>query len=197
MISLSWDDFKALVDSTSSSIYHVETSNSYKIFTHISGLNFQCVLDKADASVFEASYKSFSNKSPPLNSLSPFANKTLGKKKLFKRVHGVKFSSSVGSNVVEFSIPYNNVKMTGIEVLWANEGDTCDLNVLDTPSGTISGVSSHNLNQFGFSVCVAEKYYEHKSEFDADLIKDMVIKITYTATVAKTIGINFILNELK
>lgn len=197
MITLNWTDFKSLVDSTSSSIYHVELTNNYRIYTHIAGLNFQCILDKTDAASFESTYKVNSNKAAPVSTISPFANKVLGKKKLFKRVHGIKQSCVVGENIFLFSIPYNNCKITGIELIWGSEGDTCELEVYDTPTGTISGIPNYKLNQFGYTVNVSANHYEHKSEYDADLIKDMVLEVHYNSTVAKVIGVNFILNEVK
>lgn len=133
----------------------------------------------------------------PISLQLPFASKTINGKKLFKRIHGMHKECVVGDNVFEFVIPYNVCKITGIEMINGESCDDVDLEVYDTPTGLISTIPNLKLNQFGFGVCVSKDYYEHKSEYDADLYKDMKIEVHYHAQVAKKIGINFILNELK
>jgi hypothetical protein len=128
---------------------------------------------------------------------SPFASKTVGSKKLFKRIHGVMTDCVVGVNEIIFNIPYNAVKITGIEMIGGSVGDRCSLIVLDTPTGAISTVPNYPLNQFGFDVCISQGAYSYQSEYDADLIKDMKLKVIYTSTVVAPIGLNFILNEVK
>lgn len=132
-----------------------------------------------------------------VSTTSPFASKELAGKKLYKRVHGISESLSSGSNTVSYTITYPWCKINAIEVIGAELGDTMSLKVKDDASGTYSGTANYVLNQFGFDVNIAKDYYEHKSEFDADLYVDMVLEITYTSQSAKSIGINFILNELK
>lgn len=43
----------------------------------------------------------------------------------------------------------------------------------------------------------AKDYYNHSSEYDADLYQGMQVRVAYVSISAKTIGINFILNEVK
>lgn len=126
-----------------------------------------------------------------------FASKEIGSKKLFKRVHGIQQECIIGENIFEFVIPYSAVKMACIELIGATNCDQIDLEVYDTPTGTLSTIPNYKLNQFGFKANVSKDYYEQKSEFDADLIQNMKIKVKYTARNAGIIGINFILNELK
>lgn len=127
----------------------------------------------------------------------PFASKKMNGKSLYKRIHGISCDVEIGANEILFTVPYNLCKITGIEFLNGSHGDSCSLEVLDTATGLITGIPNQKLNQFGFSVYVAHGFYEHKSEYDADLYKDLQLKIIYTSIEDKNIAMNFILNELK
>lgn len=118
-------------------------------------------------------------------------------KKLYKRVTGNKFTLAAGVNTLDFAITYAWVKMTGIQVLNSEILDIVDLKVLDDASGTYSGHANYVLNQFGYAVNTAAGFFENKSQFDADLYVGMVIRAIYTSVSAKTIGINYILDEVK
>jgi hypothetical protein len=142
------------------------------------------------------------NSTPPNIAASnyPFASKVLANgKKLYTRVHGVSASVSGAPDNIDFVVPYNNCKLTGIEIVGGNLGDTCNLKILDTPTGTISGVPDYVLNQFGFDVNVGKDYYKRESSYDADLIKDLKIRVEYdsAATLPIPVYINFILHEVK
>jgi len=127
----------------------------------------------------------------------PFASKTMNGKKLFKRVHGMQVNCVQGENIFEFVIPYGQVKINGLEMIGGQNNDKVDLEVYDTPTGLVSGFPNVKLNQFGFSVNVSKDFYEHKSEYDADLFLNMKLEVHYFAQQAGLIGINFLLNELK
>lgn len=128
---------------------------------------------------------------------SPFASKIINGKNLYKRVHGLQMIGSVGTNVFDFIIPYNQCKITGVEIIGASSCDTADLGVYDTLTGTFSGIPNCKLNQFGFTVTISKDYYEQKSEFDSDLYKGMRVELRITSKNIGLIGINLILNELK
>ena len=138
----------------------------------------------------------------------PFASKEIDGKKLFKRVHGVCVDCVEGLNLFDLVVPYNEIKLNKIEIMWAPEGCTTDFKVYDTPSGTITAtleatgntaIPNFMLNQFGFGAGVSKDKYEEHSEYDADLIKDMKLSCELTVPTggAKKICVNFILNELK
>lgn len=130
----------------------------------------------------------------------PFSQKSLSDgKKIFVRTHGINASVSGAPDTIDFVIPYNNCKLTGVEIIGGIIGDNCNLKVLDTPSGTISGIPNYTLNQFGFNVNIAKDFYKRESNYDADLIKDMVIRIEYDsiATLPAALYINIILHEVK
>jgi hypothetical protein len=130
----------------------------------------------------------------------PFASKQLcSGKKLFRRCHGIVVSLPANDSVSgEIVIPYNQCKINKVEVVWAPEGVTANLEVYDTPTGTLSGYPNVKLNQFGFNVAIAKDFHADESQYDADLIKDLKVKVTLTNStdVAKNVGINFFLHEL-
>jgi len=108
--------------------------------------------------------------------------------KLFKRVHGMQASLSQGENIINFEIPYVKAKITGIECINGEPLDIVNLYIIHPTYGV--------LNQFGFNVNISKDYYEHKSEYDADLVQYLIVRVAYNSASAKTIGINIILNEL-
>lgn len=127
----------------------------------------------------------------------PFSSKKLGNQKIFMRVNGTSGSVSSNASNIDFTVPYDFCKITGIEIINAEFGDVANFRVLDTPSGTISGFSNVQLNEFGTSVNITEKFYRFESSYDADLIKDMTLRVNYTSISSKTVYINFILHEVK
>lgn len=130
----------------------------------------------------------------------PFASKKLSSgKSLFRRKHGKKETIISGEEKdIIFDVPYGNCKINKLEVIDANALDRIDLMVLDTPTGSISSVPNYMLNQFGFDVIVSDLLYSDKSDYDADLIKDMQIKIVYKndGDQDKTVGFNIIFHEV-
>jgi hypothetical protein len=76
-------------------------------------------------------------------------------------------------------------------------GETMKLKVLDTATGTITTVPNYLLNQFGFDINLPDGYYVRESHYDADLIKDLVIRVEFTAIEARNVGINYSIHELK
>lgn len=121
----------------------------------------------------------------------PFSEKAVLEGKLFRRKHGFKFSNDIPVGQVgsfDLVVPYDKVKINELEITNAVDGDELDLIVLDTPQGHIQqsmGVPPANvvpnapLNQFGFGVQLSEGLYRDKSDYDADLIKDMVVRLVY------------------
>ena len=66
------------------------------------------------------------------------------------------------------------------------------------PTGTFSTVPNYMLNQFGFNVVVSELLYSDKSDYDADLIKDMKVKLVYKndTNASKEVGVNITFHEV-
>ena len=130
-------------------------------------------------------------------SINAFSSKKVGNKNLFKRIHGIQSSVVIGLNTIDFVIPYNNCKMNGVQIIGASIGDTIDFEVYDTPAGLFSGVPNAKLTQFGFGVCIAKDFYSYHSEYDSDVPKDIKLRVKFTSVAIATIGINFLLNELR
>lgn len=113
---------------------------------------------------------------------APFKAKATELGSLFRRKHGFKFDAPIlagQSATIDLVVPYNYVKINELELIECNKGDAIDMIVHDTPTGAISGYPNVALNQFGFNVYITDGHYKDVSDYDADLIKDMVIKITY------------------
>ena len=200
----SWTSFKTTVLlSKGLGIQFSEYSDRYEVYAAEAGTFTWsiCILKDggSDVTDFETNYKSKANKSV-LQQSPPFAAKVLPNgKKLYTRVHGIQASVSGAPDNIDFVIPYDNCKITGLEIIGGNTGDTISLKVLDTPTGTISGIADYMLNQFGFDVNVSKDFYKRDSAYDADLIKDMKIRIEYDsiATLPALVYINLIIHEVK
>lgn len=122
-------------------------------------------------------------------------------KSLFKRIHGKSFNAVSGQlTTYDFVMPYANAKFEALEIINGDIGDYVNFKVLDTASGSISGVPNYMLNQFGFEVMMDKSgYYEQRSQYDADVIAGMQMRLEYfnAGNANKTIYINYIMNEVK
>jgi hypothetical protein len=202
IIKRDWTSFKSYLVSKGEYPQMFEFADKYELFYAGGGLTFQCIIFKenpnsTDQLDFENNFKLNCNK-PNSIVQSPFAAKILQNgKKLYKREHGIQFTLITGTNIILFTIPYAWVKIIGVEVMYGEKLDTIDLIILDSVFGTYSGTPSLQLNQFGYSVNVSIDEYEEENAYDADLYQGMQIKIVYNSQSAKTIGINFNLNEVK
>lgn len=209
-MELSWTDFKTFVSSRSLSIQWVVAGANYYLKAYDSVFSFECVIptDRAVSSEtvdFEDNFKAAGNVKVSSNvsvqSTAPFGAKSLiisgVLKKFYARNTGVQYALSSGSNLLEYTIGYPWVKMIGIECIGAESLDTAELKVYDNSSGTYSGVPNALLNQFGYTLNMAKDFYRRESPFEADLYAGMLLKVTYVSVSAKTIGVNFIMNEVK
>lgn len=198
-LAVKWSDFKSFVNSRILSIQWLDIDGNYYIYATDDSFELECVLPQdggSDQSDFETNYKSKGNLVTPKINMA-FASKTLGSKKLYARNTGKQFTLSVGSNDLIYTATYPWVKMIGLECIGGEALDYGELRVYDNASGTYSGVANALLNQFGYTLNIAPNFYRRESPFDADLYAGMVLKITYTSVSAKTIGINYIMNEVK
>lgn len=130
-----------------------------------------------------------------------FASKALASGKLFRRKHGFKSASipAGASAEIILTVPYAQVKINELELVNAREGDTVSLQILDTTTGALTGVPNFMLNQFGFDCELPNGLYRDVSDYDADLIQGMQIKLIYqnNSAGAHTIRGNIIYHELK
>ena len=200
MVETSWANFKTFVNQKSLSIQYISVGDNYflKVIDGRFIVSCQIPLDptNSDTIDFETNYKANGNKTVE-DTPSAFASKTIGTKKLYRRVHGFQSTLTAGSNTILFTVPYNWCKITGMQVTNSEALDYVDLYILDSTTGTYSGVANYQLNQFGFTVQCSKDFYKNHSQFDADLYLNMQIKAVYYSQSAKTIGVNYILNEVK
>jgi hypothetical protein len=204
MITVDWAELKAFVDARDLSIQFVELSNKYilRAFDSYFILGLELAKESpasSDQADFENNYKAAGNKTLKHISNLPFdAKKLPDGKSLYRKVHGVKKTLS-GDTTFDLVVPYDNAKITGVEVVWAPAGLQCDMKVYDTPTGTISTIPNLMLNQYGFDVGLGKDFYEENSNYDADLIKDMKIEclVKNPASLTDEICVNFILHEVK
>lgn len=205
-ISVAWSDIKAFIDQRKVAFQWISLSGRYHICAYDGGFSLFCMLMQdgsaaTDITDFETNYKVNGNKSPiqsmPILSTPAFASKTFGTKNLYKRVVGQQFPLIAGNNTLLYIEQFPWVKFMALEIINGEVGDYVSLYILDTATGTYSGFPNATLNQFGFSANVGAGFYSHKSEFDADLYQGLQVKIVYTSKSIKTIGINYVMNELK
>jgi hypothetical protein len=199
-IKSDYNEFIAYKISSGSTIHYIQNAQSYYLFLANEGFKLTATLNKSepkstDQIDFETSHLSTANKK--VSTQQAFASKTIGPKKLYKRVHGIKSSLSIGLNSTTFVTPHPECKITGVEVIGGSIGDTVNFKILDTATGTVSTIPNYMLNQFGFNVNVCAGSYEHKSEYEADLFQGLQILVEYSSVDAKSVGFNFILNEVK
>jgi len=200
-IEVDWNTLKSFITGRGLSIQWLDVNNNYHLFAFDGiftvGMTLAKNVEEPSAAQvdFETNFKAAGNKK--IGVASPFASKTLENKKLYKRVHGISAELAAGANTIIYTIPYQWVKINGIEVINGESGDAVSFYILDSTTGTYSTIPNYTLNQFAFDVNIAKDYYEHKSEFDADLYQGMQVKIVYNSLSVKTVGINFLLNELK
>lgn len=170
---------------------------------------FKDVLSTADQTTLDAVVTAHSGLPLPVNApvigvnaIPAFAAKTVTvngvTKNLFKRFMGISQALAVGPNTFIWTqAAFAWVKFLGIEIINGEVGDTCDLYVLDTSTGTYSGYPNVALNRFAYSANIAPSFYKHTSEYDADLFQNLQIKFVYNSISAKNIYINFDMNEVK
>lgn len=200
-MEINWAEFKAFVSSRSLSIQWVVYNNNYHLKAFDGYFSLSCILpidsNQSDTLDFETNFKSNGNKTQPQQQ-QPFASKSLPNgKKLYKREHGIQATVNQGVNNIIFTVPYNWVKIIGMEIVNGENLDTCNLYILDSISGAYSTIPNYQLNQFGFNVNITKDIYEEENAYDADLYIGMQIKVEYTSQTNKTIGLNFNLSEVK
>lgn len=203
-IKLTWMALKMEISNRDLKMQYTDMETSYYVYAIDGIMLYSCQIEKdedtpsSERTDFETNYQSSCNDSIQKQNNQPFASKTIGDKKLFRRVHGVKKTLS-GDTTFDLVIPYDACKINAIEILWAPECLQADLKVYDTPTGAISTVPNYMLNQFGFDAGIAKDFYVESSNYDADLIKDMKVEVVLKnpANSTKEVCVNFILHELK
>ena len=126
---------------------------------------------------------------------------------MFRRKHGAGAEITANSTgIISFTIPYDLAKINKIEVVNCAIADTACFKIYDTPTGAIQlaqGVAPQDvvpsklLEHYGHSVYLPNGFYCDASEYEADLVKDMVLEIEYVNNnTTRFIAANFTLHEL-
>jgi len=210
----SWTAWKAAKVKKNFILQYQEEDNQYSIWAydgpeaHIciiwKGDLHQSVIDAgysqaqndSDKSDFETNYKSTGNSSI-ITTSNTFTAKVSGIYKLETRNTGKSFSVTTGMTVCNFVIPYTKCKIDGLEVVGGEVGDTCDLFILDTASGTLSTIPYYKVNQFGYTVNIPAGFYSREAKYEAELFVGLTISVEYTSISNKTIRFNYHLHEMK
>lgn len=131
---------------------------------------------------------------------SPFASKTLlDGSKIYRRVRGVSGSVQGTTDYIDFTIPFTKCKITGVQILNGKIGDKANFKVLDSATGTITGIPNYELNEFGHDVYIIPDVATYPSKYDADLIYGLVLRIEYDPIdelLPRTIYVNLDLHEV-
>lgn len=209
-IELTWPDFKNEIANRSIGIHYVTTIDYYYITAFDGPLCFfsRIPLDGSDPTEkddFEANFKNAANKNIIANTAievqPPYGSKTITvngvAKKLFSRFTGVQYALNQGTNTLTYTATYPWAKLIGVEAINCEALDIIDFKVYDNAQGTYSGTPNAMLNQFAFTMNLPKDFYQRLAQFDADIYAGMIIHMTYVSMSAKTLGINFLLDQVK
>lgn len=190
---VNWQDLKILIDNGSVNYRHIELSNKYVIVGFDDRFTLECSFfkDTEEAVDYEQGYKNVGARKTHTKQINPFADKTVPGYKLFRRVHGQTLDlAAEGSSVIEFTVPYDLCKINEIQTRWLPEGVTADFMVCHPIYGQLS--------QHAFNTPLTEGSGIDKSEYDATLQKDLILKMVFhnPTIVTKKIGVCWVLHEM-
>lgn len=208
--NVSWDQLKNYISTLSSpQLHYLEDNQKYEVFVINGNLSLMCLIFKdgnQDVIDFEDNYKDLANKSIVLDSRiesqPPFNAKVLPDgSKVFRRVRGIVATINNAQTNIDFIVPFQKCKITGLQIIGATLGDKAKFQVLDDSNGTVSGYPGIVLNTFGENVYVAPGEVSYPSKYDADLFGGLVLRIVYDSIdqvldPPRKIYINFDLHEV-
>jgi len=199
MMKIDWSTMKDFIDNNAPETRAV-TEGSSKII-HVSDGFFEAICrvksPSADYTDFVDNYESTINHQ--VKALPSFSDKTIGGKILHRRKYGYTQNiAATSTGIIEINVPYDVCKINEVELIGCEIGDYVDFKVHDDPSGTISGTPNLMLNQYGFAVRMPDGMYKDVSNYDADVIKDMKIKVHYynSNASAKDVYVNIVFHEV-
>jgi hypothetical protein len=110
-------------------------------------------------------------------------------KNLFKYIKGKKFDvTQGGEDNCDYAIDKDLVAFFGVDIIGGEIGDTACLKVF-------SGETE--LNKFGCGVNISKDFYRFESRFMSELPRGITIRIEYKSISNKSIGINFIMDDMR
>lgn len=204
-----WSDVKSVLVNRSLSAQYTIIGTNFWIKAIDGSFEIDCVIPtdtslSTDSLDFVTNFQSASNKPRVSNSFvqsqPPYGSKNIVinsiTHSLFARFTGMQYALTAGSNVLQYTATYPWSKLIGVECVNCEALDTVNFAVYDTPTGTYSGVPNRLLQQFSYSLNLPKDYYVRMAQFDADVYQGMVIQMTYVSQNAKTVGINFLLDQV-
>lgn len=210
-IDVDWTTFKAFVNARVLNIQYLDLFSNYYISANDGPFTLDTLIPQdgsmtTDQTDFETNYKTkHSTNASPVQTLTPttFTSKIVNSHgvqyNLFPRNTGFTSNVNNGTNTITYTATYPWVKFIGIEIINATAGDYASMLVLDSTTGTYTGVNNAPLAQFGYTLNIAPNFYSRQAPFDADLFVNMQLRVSYVSAslLAKTIGLNLIMNEVK
>jgi hypothetical protein len=208
-IQTDWAGIKNFASTRSVSIQYVDYNGNYYVSSIDGNFSVETLISQEDPNNpdlidFVANYKAAANKSPIQTSIvqtqPPYGAKTIVVNgvvhKLYTRFTGIQQQLSVGSNTIVYTATYPWAKLIGVEAVNCEALDMVDFKVYDNSSGAYSGVPNQLLNQFSFTLNLPKDFYRRTAQFDADIYAGMTIQVTYNSQSSKTVGINFLLDQV-
>ena len=201
MIKVAWSELKNYADSGSFPIqYLVDKDDNYHIFCVNGTFQLKCIIAKespasSDQSDFETNYKPNANKN-----VSQTPTAFAYKDNFFFRGTGKKFNCPAGQTTqIKLENTYAKAKFNGCSIMYGQDGDTCDLKVLDSTTGTYTTVPNYLLNQFGFDWNITSQPMRETLPYDADIFLGMQLVVEYTnnGNSDVEVAVNFYLHEDK
>lgn len=129
--------------------------------------------------------------------LEPFSSNELSDgRKLFRRKRGANHGKPIICEAgevtsIRYVVEFDFCKIDEVEIVNCGFPDTVSFNVLHNEYGL--------LNEFGKDIFLSDGYYNDSSNYDAELVKDLIIEVLYSnnGTEKKEVGINFVIHEVK
>ena len=194
-MGLGWKDFKSTINKYQLKVYYyiAEFSGNYHLFAERNGVRYECKLTPTNEDFidFGTNYlaKAVEYKSSVQVSQAWSSKRLPTGQAVIRRKHGLgKHKTKKGETLtVDYKVPYNHCKIDELEIIGAKEFDEISLE-------SIAGLSSLKV---GFDVVLPNGQYKDKSDYDADLYKDMIIRLTYLPETDGRVGFNIVLHELR
>ena len=202
-----WGTLKGFVTTYALSIQWVDLGTLYYLKAFQNSFEVECYLVKdggSDQTDFETNYKTTGNIISPattnVQAQPPYGSKTIVVNgithKLYSRFTGQQYPVNQGVNTLTYTVTYPWAKLIGVECVGCESLDIVNFAVYDNAQGTYSGTPNALLQQFAYSLNLPAGFYQRMAQFDADIYQGMVIEIAYTSKSAKTVGINFLIDQV-
>jgi len=213
VVNVNWDQLKTFISERNLNIHSIDLGGFYSIYAIDGAFMLSTMIQKLDDSEvdsdqedFETNYLVSANQKLKteviIEATTAFSNKILPDgKKLYARETGIPEATINSGNTgsLVFEIPYELVKITDVEIIGCQKGDTVDFKILDTDVGLLTTIPLYPVNQFGFNVNMPNSRYFKKYDYDADLFLGLHVCVEYTNNGPDpvTISVNLGLHEVK